>query len=371
MRNVLLLGAGKIGRAIASLLGHTGDYLVRVGDSDESALDQLRGLPNVELTRVNVDDPVALRAAMVGIDDVISACPFDVNPTIARAAWEVGPSYFDLTEDVASTRIVRELAQNAAQGQVFVPQCGLAPGFVSIAGNHLANRLDRLDEVRLRVGALAQFPTGALKYNLTWSTDGLINEYCNPCEVIRDGRPMEVLPLEGLEQFSLDGVDYEAFNTSGGLGSLWETLSGRVRNLDYKTVRYRGHRDLAQFLIRELRLHERRGLLKDILETAVPATLQDVVLIFCVVTGWRDGVFTQISDARKVYHAERFGSTWSAIQITTASGVCAVLDMHREGVLAERGFVRQEQISLADFLANRFGSVYAQQDHPASYLVRS
>jgi saccharopine dehydrogenase-like NADP-dependent oxidoreductase len=206
---------------------------------------------------------------------------------------------------------------------------------------------------------------------LTWSTDGLINEYCNPCEVIRDGRAIEVLPLEGLEQFSLDGVDYEAFNTSGGLGSLWETLGGKVRNLDYKTVRYRGHRDLAQFLIRELRLHERRDLLKDILETAVPATLQDVVLIFCVVTGWRDNVFTQISDARKVYHAERFGATWSAIQITTASAVCAVLDMHREGGLAPKGFVRQEQIMLNDFLANRFGSVYAQQDHPASFLVRS
>ena len=371
MRTVLLLGAGKIGSAIASLLGHSGDYAVRVGDAQEAALDRLRGLPNVEPIRIDVDDPGALRKAMIGVDDVVSACPFGVNPTIARAARDAGPSYFDLTEDVASTRAVREIAGEAADGQVFVPQCGLAPGFVSIAGHNLTLRLDRVDEVRLRVGALAQFPTGALKYNLTWSTDGLINEYCNPCEIIRDGRPIEVLPLEGLEQFSLDGVDYEAFNTSGGLGSLWETLGGRVRNLDYKTVRYRGHRDLATFLIRELRLHERRDLLKDLLETAVPATLQDVVLIFCVVTGWKDGVFTQISDARKVYHAERFGATWSAIQITTASALCAVLDIHREGGLAPRGLVRQEQIPLTDFLANRFGSVYAQQDHPASYLVRS
>ncbi len=371
MRNVLLLGAGKIGGAIASLLGHSGDYAVRVGDSDEVALNRLRGLPNVELARVDVEDHGALVASMTGVDDVVSACPFGVNPAIARASMEAGASYFDLTEDVASTRAVRQIAREAADGQVFVPQCGLAPGFVSIAGRHLASRFDRLDEVRLRVGALAQFPTGALKYNLTWSTDGLINEYCNPCEVIREGRAIEVLPLEGLEHFSLDGVDYEAFNTSGGLGSLWETLGGQVRNLDYKTVRYRGHRDLAHFLVRELRLDERRDLLKDILESAIPATLQDVVLIFCVVTGWRDGVFSQISDARKIYHAERFGSTWSAIQITTASGLCAVLDMHREGKLAPSGFVRQEQVALDDFLANRFGSVYDQRDHPASYLVRS
>lgn len=371
LRKVLLLGAGKIGKAIASLLGHCGDYAVRVGDAREDALDRLRGLPNVELSRLEVDDPAALREAMVGVDDVVSACPFGVNPTIARAAREAGTSYFDLTEDVASTRAVREIASEAAEGQVFVPQCGLAPGFVSIAGYHLALGFDRLDEVRLRVGALAQFPTGALKYNLTWSTDGLINEYCNPCEVIRDGRPTETLALEGLEQFSLDGIDYEAFNTSGGLGSLWETLGGQVRNLDYKTVRYQGHRDLVHFLIRELRFHERRDLLKDLLETAIPTTVQDVVLIFCVVTGWKEGAFLQISDARKVYHAERHGETWSAIQITTASALCALVDMHREGRLAPRGFVRQEQVPLADFLANRFGSVYAQQDHPASFLVRS
>ena len=95
----------------------------------------------------------------------------------------------------------------------------------------------------MRVGALPQFPTNALTYNLTWSTDGLINEYCNPCEAIHDGERMHVLPLEGIEHFSLDGVRYEAFNTSGGLGTLCDTLDGRVRELNYKTIRYQGHRD--------------------------------------------------------------------------------------------------------------------------------
>lgn len=371
MRQVLLLGAGKIGRAIAALLGHTGDYQVRVGDLDEVALERVWGQPRVELMRVDVNDHAALCDAMAGCDDVVSACPFDVTPAIARAALESTCSYFDLTEDVVSTRVVRELAVRAHPGQIFMPQCGLAPGFVSIAGHHLAKSFEKIDELRLRVGALAQFPTGALKYNLTWSTDGLINEYCNPCEVIHEGEPIEVLPLEGLEHFSLDGVDYEAFNTSGGVGSLSETLSGRVRKLDYKTVRYRGHRDLIQFLLRELRLEERRTLLKEILEYAVPATLQDVVLVFCMATGWKNAMFVQVSDARKIYHAERFGATWSAIQLTTASAVCAVLDMHREERLPNSGFVRQEQVELSEFLANRFGSVYAQENHPASFLVRS
>jgi saccharopine dehydrogenase-like NADP-dependent oxidoreductase len=369
MRNALLLGAGKIGRAIATLLGHTGDYAVKIGDIDERALDRLHGVPNVIPLRLDVTAPDALRQAMAGCRDVVSACSYSVNPGIARAALEAGCSYFDLTEDVSSTRAVREVAAHARPGQVFVPQCGLAPGFVAIAGYHLTQGFERLDEVRLRVGALAQFPTGELKYNLTWSTDGLINEYCNPCEVIRDGRPMEVLPLEGLEHFSLDGVDYEAFNTSGGVGSLWETLSGHVRNLDYKTVRYQGHRDLVHFLIRELRLGERRDLLKDILEHAVPGTLQDVVLVFCAVTGWRNGLFVQRGDARKIYHADRFGETWSAIQISTASALCAVLDLKCEGRLPSTGFVRQEDVSLPDFLDNRFGSVYSRQDRAASLLL--
>jgi saccharopine dehydrogenase-like NADP-dependent oxidoreductase len=358
MHHVLLLGAGKIGRAIAKLLGHCGDYDVLVGDVDERALARVENLPNVTTRRVDVANQEDLRAAMAGRHSVLSACSFAVNPGIAYAALNTGLSYFDLTEDVATTRAVAGVAKQAKPGQIFMPQCGLAPGFISIAGHHLTKSFDKLDEVKLRVGALSQFPTGELKYNLTWSTDGLINEYCNPCEVIHEGRRIEVLPLEGLEHFSLDGIDYEAFNTSGGVGSLWETLNGKVRNLDYKTIRYHGHRDLVAFLVNELRLAERRHILKDILEHAVPVTLQDVVLIFVTVTGWKDGLFTQVTDARKVYHAEIYGEPWSGIQITTAAGICTVLDLHRSGKLPTSGFVRQEHVGLDVFLSNRFGKYY-------------
>ena len=151
----------------------------------------------------------------------------------------------------------------------------------------------------MRVGALPQFPVDTLKYNLTWSTDGLINEYCNPCEAIREGRLAEVLPLEGLESFSLDGVDYEAFNTSGGLGTLCETLDGKVDRLDYKTVRYPGHRDVMKMLLEDLRLRDRRELLKDVLERSIPITHQDVVLIFVTVSGWRDARLTQETYAKQ------------------------------------------------------------------------
>jgi saccharopine dehydrogenase-like NADP-dependent oxidoreductase len=268
-------------------------------------------------------------------------------------------SYFDLTEDVQTAQTIKQLAAQARQGQIFMPQCGLAPGFVSIAANHLAQQFEKLEEVELRVGALPIFPTNEMKYNLTWSTDGLINEYGNPCEAIVEGKLIQVLPLEGLEHFSLDGVDYEAFNTSGGVGTLCDTLAGNVRNLNYKTVRYRGHRDLMFFLMNELRLNDRRALLKDILENAVPMTPQDVVLIFITVTGTKSGRLTQLTDARKIYHATVHGEPWSAIQITTAAGICAALDLHATHQKFDRGFVCQERISLDEFLANRFGRYYA------------
>jgi saccharopine dehydrogenase-like NADP-dependent oxidoreductase len=238
----------------------------------------------------------------------------------------------------------------------------LAPGFISIAAYDLTKKFDTLRDVNMRVGALPEFPTNALKYNLTWSTDGLINEYCNPCESIRDGVRGEVPALEETELFSLDGTEYEAFNTSGGLGTLCDTLEGKVENLNYKTVRYPGHRDIVKMLVRDLRLGVRREILKDVLETAIPITYQDVVLIFVTVSGWQGGLLTQESYAKKIYAQTVGGRLMSAIQVTTATGICAMCDLLAEGKLPQKGFVRQEETSLADFLSNRFGRYYAGAD---------
>jgi len=169
---------------------------------------------------------------------------------------------------------------------------------------------------------------------------------------------VELLPLEGYEQFLLDGVRYEAFNTSGGLGTLCDTLDGRVRELNYKTVRYLGHCTPMRLLVNELRLGERRDVLKDILERAVPVTFQDLVVTFCTVIGWRNGQLVQITDGRRIHHQSISGENWSAIQIATASAVCAVLDLFVAGRLPQAGFVRQEQVDLDAFLSNRFGRRY-------------
>lgn len=362
MTSVLLLGAGTIGRMIATLLAQSGEYTVRVADTDAEALRRLKEKLGVETVSLDATDENQLRSAMSGVGLVISALTFSLNPGVARAALASGVSYFDLTEDVATTALVRSLAKSAVPGQILMPQCGLAPGFVGIVANHLAQKFQSLDSLLLRVGALPEFPTNSLKYNLTWSTDGLINEYCNPCDVIHQGQRQDCWPLEGLEHLSIDGVEYEAFSTSGGLGTLCETFQGRVRELNYKTVRYSGHRDRMLFLLDELRLRERRPLLKEILENALPRTLQDVVIVFCTATGLRDGQMVQLWDARKVYHQTHGDEVWSAIQITTAAAVCAVVEMHVHGQLPDTGFVRQEQVDFDMFLANRFGRQYVASE---------
>jgi len=355
MKRAMVVGGGKIGAAIAQFLASSGDYLITVADRDEASLERITA-SQVERRRVEIADARSFAHEIEGHDIVLSATPYSLTTTVAEAAKRARAHYLDLTEDVESTRAIRALAEGA--DTAFVPQCGLAPGFISIAAHDLSQKFEKLREVQMRVGALPVFPTNALKYNLTWSTDGLINEYCNPCEAIRDGARLEVPALEEKEFFSLDGTEYEAFNTSGGLGTLCDTLEGRVENLNYKTVRYPGHRDVIKLLVRDLRLGGRREILKDVLETAIPITHQDVVLVFVTASGWRDGRLTQESTARKIYSSTVDRRPMSAIQITTAAGICAMCDLLVQGKLPQQGFVRQEEALLSDFLVNRFGRFY-------------
>jgi saccharopine dehydrogenase-like NADP-dependent oxidoreductase len=366
--DILVIGGGKIGSVVAALLAQASGtlrYRVTVADRSPAQLHELQRelstgpAADIATLELDVHDPAQLRAALEGRYAVLSAAPYHLTVKVAEAARAAGVHYLDLTEDVASTRRIRELAEGATSA--LIPQCGLAPGFISIVAADLARRFDSLDSVRMRVGALPAYPSNALNYNLTWSTEGVINEYCEPCEAIVDGRITSVPALEEREEFSLDGVLYEAFNTSGGLGTLCESLSGKVRTLNYRTIRYPGHAAIMKALLHDLRLKDRREVLKDILENALPATLQDVVIVFVTVSGLRDGHLQQETYARKIYSQVMAGRLRSAIQVTTASSLCAMLDLLAQGRLPQRGFVRQEDLRLSDFLANRYGQVYAAE----------
>jgi saccharopine dehydrogenase-like NADP-dependent oxidoreductase len=260
-----------------------------------------------------------------------------------------------------------------------VPQCGLAPGYIAIAAYDLARDFAEIHDLTLRVGALPQYTTRALKYNVTWSASGVVNEYCEPCNVMLSGTQVKVPALEGLEHFSFEGVDYEAFYTSGGVGSLIDTLSGEGKtinesNIAYKTIRYPGHRDLMKFLLEDLRLNVEhakptasgrifdRALAVNLLEHAIARTLQDVVVVFINCVGVRSGLREQVNFKRTIHATNLFGRIWPAIELTTAAGVCAMVDLHCRGQLRATGFVKQEEVSLHAFNQTVFGLAYERPD---------
>jgi len=362
MYNVMITGAGKIGSLIACLLADSNDYQVHLADVEFSGTDVVRLLhqmPEIKAVALDVKDQASIQAYMQKhqIIAVISSLPYFLNSYVAQAAKAANTHYFDLTEDTSITAVVKAIAADAKTA--FVPQCGLAPGFISIAANSLMHEFEECFYAKLRVGALPQRASNALHYSLTWSTDGLINEYGNACHAIEAGSNITVSPLEGLESIQIDGCEYEAFNTSGGLGSLGELYTGKIQSLNYKTMRYPGHCEKMRFLMNDLKLNNDRSTLKRILEKAIPKTYQDMVIVYVTVEGIKQGELTEKSYVKKIYPKTIRGLDWSAIQLSTASGVCAVVDLVLHNEHEYKGLVLQEIFCLKDILKNRFGQYYA------------
>jgi saccharopine dehydrogenase-like NADP-dependent oxidoreductase len=358
MPSVLVFGAGKIGSLIACLLAGTREYSVHLADADAEATKRLLQqvpLPDVRTSVLEACDKAGIREYLKAhrLEAIVSSLPFYCNAVVADAAREYGLHYFDLTEDIEVTNHIKSIANGSEKA--LVPQCGLAPGFISIAANELILHFDGVETVKMRVGALPVHPSNALKYSLTWSTDGLINEYGNLCYGIEAGEKTCLLPLEGYETIELDGLLYEAFNTSGGLGTLADTYAGKVRTMNYKTLRYPGHCEKIHLLMKDLKLNEDRPTLKRILENAIPKTLQDVVLMYAAVSGNRGGEFMEETYVKKIYPQTIAGKLWSAIQVTTAAGICSVADLVLQEPGKYKGFVTQESFSLEKIVGNRFG----------------
>lgn len=388
MRKVLVLGGGKVGKSVAELLLALGrgNYSITLADREQANLDEARAnidrlrsrIPHaIECRTVQLDasDRAAVRGLLKGQDYLICMLPFDLVAGIAEDANELGVHYFDVTEDVETTDRVAAIAKRGTPKVALVPQCGLAPGYIAIASYDVARHFSEIHELTLRVGALPQFPTNALHYNVTWSTAGVVNEYCEPCNVMLHGKVTKLPALEGLEAFAFEGIDFEAFYTSGGVGTLIDTLTAEGKTvlescIAYKTIRYPGHRDLMKFLLQDLRLgveHAEptatgrvfdRKLAMDLMDHAVARTLQDVVIVFINCIGMKDGYRQQVNFKRAVRAVELFGRVWPAIELTTAAGVCAMVDLHRLGKLPRTGFVRQEECSLTAFNETLFGLAY-------------
>jgi len=357
MKKILIFGAGKIGSLMALLLYHSKAYDVVVADIAFTGNDIQKiskSCPDLPLKTIDITHEEEVKTFFHDhqFDVIISCLPYFLTTQVANLAKVNHCHYFDLTEDTKTTEKIKELAKDEAK--VFVPQCGLAPGLIGIIAHSMMQHFSDIDSVRMRVGALPENSNNALKYALTWSTDGLINEYDNLCNALENGEIVQNRPLEGLETIQIDGLFYEAFNTSGGLGSLPELYQGKVNRMNYKTIRYPGHCERMQFLMRDLKLAKSRNILKMILESAIPKTYQDIVLIYVSVTGQQEHEFVEENYVKKIYPHLIHGNNYSAIQVATTMGLLCVMDCILQNEERYQGFVQQELIPFEQIIKSEF-----------------
>lgn len=351
---IAVVGLGNVGRLIADMLVERG-FEVREIDADESRAT------GEDASVMDVSDVAALEKVFADVDAVICCLPYYLTAGTATAAHSAGAHYFDLSEDVNASAIVRELA--GTSNTVFVPRCGLAPGFVCIVGGALAARLETVDRIQLRVGALPRTPNNALGYACNWSADGIVNEYLNDCEQLRGGELVTVPSLADPETIVIDGASYEAFTTSGGLGTMCETFAGRVDSLDYKTIRYPGHRHLMRFMLRELGLGRQRDEAVRLLADAYPPVQDDLVVVYAAAEGSSGGRRAREEFVRVYRPRIVAGATRTAIAWTTAAGAVGMVELLAEGSLPDSRFVCQEEVSLDAFLATSAGQLLAREPH--------
>lgn len=353
MKNIAVLGLGKVGTLVAVLLQRK----YQVTGIDKNTPHYEFELP-FDLVTGDVSDKNWLTAELKKHDAVVSALPYFLNKTVAQVAHDIGVHYFDLTEDVETTQFIRDLSKTSKS--VMAPQCGLAPGFIGIVGADLATRFEKIRDMELRVGALPRYPNGLLAYSFTWSPAGVINEYLNDAEVIHNGVRKMVPSLDGIEYINIEGQEFEAFSTSGGLGTMCETFEGQLDTLNYKTIRYPGHGKLMRFLMYELILKKDKKLLEDILYEAKPPVKEDVVYVYAVVEGWQKGTLVREEFYEAYYPQEIEGRVWRAISWTTAASIASVVEMVDEGKLPQKGFIKQEDIGYTDLISTLNGQLYNQ-----------
>lgn len=347
---IAVLGLGKVGHLAAELLHEAG--------FDVTGIDSRKHSAGFDTLVADLKDTAGLPALLKPYEAVLSCLPYALNIAVSTAAHAQGMHYFDLTEDVPTTRHIRKLAETSKG--LMAPQCGLAPGFVGIVAADLARKFDKVRSIKLRVGALPQNPTGLLGYAFNWSPEGVVNEYLNDCEVIEEGVLKSVSAMEWLETIYVDGVKLEAFTTSGGLGTMCETYAGIIENLDYKTMRYPGHVELMNFFFHELLMRENRAEAGRILTHAKPPVDEDVVYVHVAAEGWQGKQLLRKEFVRAYYPIEIAGKSRTAIAWTTSASVVAVIEMVRRGKLPAKGFLKQEEIPFADYLATATGSHYAR-----------
>jgi lysine 6-dehydrogenase len=301
---ILILGAGQMGRAVAFFLRNhpDGPFRVLLADRDGDVLDSaeqyLAPSGHLDAMRLDVTRTDALIRALAGVRVCLSCVPYFLNPPVARTCLALGVSYVDLGMNPKVTDSILAYDEDArGRGITFLPDTGFAPGLMNVLAWELVSRFQKCDEVRLYSGGLPQVPTGPLGYTQFFSIHGLVNEYFEDAREIRDGKMITVPSLSDLETVEFPGYGtFEAFVTSGGTSTLPRTLEGKVNRLSYKTMRYPGHIEALQYL-RDLGLADTepyhfacgpvspRSMLVKVLGAKLPKRVPDLVLLRALARG--------------------------------------------------------------------------------------
>lgn len=355
---ILVLGAGRMGHgAVYDLIHNSPDVeSVTIADYDSSKAEKIAAdinSPKIRIAPVDVSNYEAALELMRGHDAAISCVNYWYNLELSKAAIETGTNFCDLGGNnyVVDSQLALDEAAKAANINI-IPDCGLAPGMVSVLAMHGANRFENLEEIHIRVGGLPQNPRPPLNYQLVFSVEGLINEYVETARVIRNGEITEIDSMTELESLEFDNFPaLEAFQTSGGTSTLPDTFLGKIKELDYKTIRYAGHCDKFKTMIDlglcssdeivadDTKIKPRR-VLGELLQKNLPADEPDYVLIRLEFVGAKDGARKRLRYDIVDEYDEASGL--SAMMRTTAFPVSIIAQMAARGAVKMRGATPQE-----------------------------
>jgi lysine 6-dehydrogenase len=353
----LVIGAGMMGSALAYDLAHsTGVEHVMLADVDGERAKAVAGSigATVEPVQLDINDFGKVVASMKRVDVVCGATSYNHNLALTKAAIEAGKHFCDLggNMDVFDAQLAMDVQAKKA-GVTILPNCGLAPGLAAILGAGGAQKFDRPEEIHLRVGGLPKHPRPPLNYMLVFSVEGLINEYLEPAEVIRNGQVQRVESMADLEalEFPPPFGTVEAFNTSGGVSTLTRMFKGAINELDYKTIRYRGHCEKFKMLLDlgfassepvsvGASVQTARDIFQELLKKKLPTSGPDLVLMRVWISGMMNGVRKTLTYEMIDYFDEH--TNISSMMRTTSFPTSIIAQMIVNGSITSRGVMAPE-----------------------------
>jgi saccharopine dehydrogenase-like NADP-dependent oxidoreductase len=355
---ITIFGAGPIGMALAGALVSVGGFDICLVDQMDELLDPVRALKLpvtvcVARTPDNATTPDKRKSVLVGQDLVVAAVPDHAVAEIAALAAEVGVHYLDFSR---ATPAVLGALQPLAANRAVLTGCGASPGLVDALTADLIGSFPEVTDLVIRFGALPRFPTNRLGYGRIWNIDGLIDEYLLPSTAFRSGRQVTLPSLEEYERFTIDGVNYEAFMTSGGIGDLGR-MPRSLQNMTFKTIRYPGHLDYMRLLIDDLHLRNRPYVLKGLLNNGLPIIEDDVVLVFITARGEENRQRVERSTLKRLSPALQ-AIKFNALTRVAAGYAAYLLTLLRQGALPDRGFIDHHQIAVDPALKSAYLSPF-------------